>query len=122
MPKILPYILLAVLACPDALSMQLHSRPLTDVLAQTHVVVVADIQTRSEHRANSMWRSLSITAEVVRVVVGGKPKSSLMQCTYEEGAPHMRGSSAVSPLISGSGIEFDVQAGVRDSGARSSDP
>jgi hypothetical protein len=50
---------------------------------------------------------------LVKTLFGENPKTSQLDCQYWQGMPHWRGQVAVSPLVSGSGIEFQVVPGDR---------
>ena len=54
----------------QALSMQVHSRPLEDVVQQAGSVVVADIKEVQVGPASTTMRGLSVGLRVVRVIYG----------------------------------------------------
>ena len=92
---------------------QVHSRSLEDVLKETQLAVVVEVQNLVDHRDSATWRSLTLSVKVNRIVFGGEIEASVLRCSYEEGQPHWRGPKAVSPLVSGSGMEFKVKVGER---------
>jgi hypothetical protein len=93
--------------------MQVHFEPLDAVLTRAQVALVADISTVAHAPAGPYTRELTLRATLVKTVFGESPKTSQLDCLYREGVPHWRGQVAVSPLVTGSGIEFTVAPGER---------
>ena len=92
--------------------MERHTESLEQVAKKTGLAVVARALDVSTRREGTAWMVLESHVEVVRVIFGESAFAAL-RCTYEEGQPHHRDQSAVSPQVTGSGIEFDIKAGDR---------
>jgi hypothetical protein len=54
-----------------------------------------------------------LQASVVATVFGKNIMTPTLHCRYMQGLPHQRGNLNVSPLVSGSGMEFSVATGDR---------
>lgn len=108
-----PFTALALLWSPFCLPMQTHFESLDEVLGKTRLAVVADILSVADQRESEMWRVLTLKAEVVKTVFGGDIDATVLHCRYEEAQPHSRGTLTVSPLVPGSGNEFNVKPGER---------
>ena len=106
------FIGLAALGSAEVGSMERHTESLEQVIKGTSLAVVATAIEVSTRREGTAWKVLQLRAEVVRPLFG-EPSPALLRCTYEEGQPHLRGRPAVSPRVTGSGIEFDIKAGDR---------
>jgi len=92
--------------------MERHTESLEQVIKKTRLAVVANASDVSTRREGTAWKVLEFRADVVKTIFGG-PAPAVLRCIYEEGQPHRRGQTAVSPRVTGSGIEFDIQAGDR---------
>jgi hypothetical protein len=103
----------AALFCSPALAMQIHHQPLDSVLEKTRLALVAEIRTVSEPRRDGFWVQVDLTAAPVRVLFGSLDQARPLACTYAQGLPHRRGKTDVSPLVSGSGLEFRMKEGDR---------
>lgn len=108
-------ILLALLMAQSlpCFSMQVIYQSLDQVLPRTETAIVADVLHAETQRDSPYWRSLVLQVTPVSTLFGRKAAQRTLQCRYEEGIPHQRGERGISPLASGSGIEFDVVAGNR---------
>jgi hypothetical protein len=93
--------------------MQVHFESLDSVLTRAQVAVIADILSIEDDRNDPIWRVLILQASVVTTIFGEAIRAPTLHCQYEQGLPHRRGEMAVSPLASGSGIEFNVIPGDR---------
>jgi hypothetical protein len=100
---------LAALWSTEVGSMERHTESLEQVIKGTRLAVVASASHVSTRREGTAWKVLEFRADVVRTIFGG-PAPAVLRCTYEEGQPHHRGQTTVSPRVTGSGIEFDIQA------------
>lgn len=89
--------------------------PLQAVLARAQSVVVVELAQVGERSREGYWQSLTVQARALRTLYGPAPAVSLLQCRYAQGMPHRRGDSEVWPLLSGSGMEFDLRRGARPS-------
>jgi len=92
--------------------MERHTESLEQVIKGTRLAVVASAIDVSTRREGTAWKVLEFHAEVVRTIFG-EPSLAVLRCTYEEEQPHHRGQTAVSPRVTGSGIEFNIKAGDR---------
>jgi len=92
--------------------MERHTESLAQVIKETRLAVVARATDVSSRREGAVWRVLEFHVQVVSTIFG-EPTSAALGCTYEEGQPHRRDQTAVSPRVTGSGIEFDVKVGDR---------
>jgi hypothetical protein len=106
-------LVLAPLWTPCCYSMQIQVDPLEKVLKSTEVAVIADILSVADRSNSAMWRSITFHAKVVKTIFGEDIKSPMLHCLYQQGRPHQRGTKFVSPLVTGSGIEFDIKSGDR---------
>jgi len=83
---------------------------LDSVLARTDRAVV--VRVLSVHKAADRFaRAIEIEATPQEMLIGYLPDDSTLFCRYAEGVVHRRGDATVSPLVSGSGEEFDVRRG-----------
>ncbi|MEO8153127.1 MAG: hypothetical protein ABI605_08670 [Rhizobacter sp.] len=92
--------------------MEKRTESLEQVIKGTRLAVVAGVTKVSTRCEGAAWKVLEFQAKVVRTLFG-EPRLALLRCTYEEGQPHHRGQTTVSPRVTGSGIEFNVKAGDR---------
>jgi hypothetical protein len=92
---------------------------LEQVLARTERAMQVEIVDANEQRDGaSYWRTLKVSVRPLHSVFGEDPiwqkhPKRDLECRYQEGLPHRRGDTMVSPLVSGSGLEFNVRAGDR---------
>jgi hypothetical protein len=87
---------------------------LETVLKTTTVALVADVQKVGPVEKQGIWRELELSVKPVRILFGKlDDKAKAFSCRYSEGAPHTRGGTMVSPLVSGSGYEFQLKKGNR---------
>lgn len=106
-------IALALFWSSNSQCMQVHFEPLDAVLARVPIALVADISTVTHASTGPYAKELTLRATLVKTLFGEPPKTSQLDCLYREGVPHWRGKVAVSPLVTGSGIEFQVAPGER---------
>lgn len=105
----LPWILLG-LAAGSAAS-PVSREPLQAVLARAQSVVVVEVAGVGERQREGYWQWLTLQARPLRTLSGPAPTVSLLHCRHAQGMPHRRGDSEVWPLLSGSGMEFDLRRG-----------
>ncbi|WP_313914466.1 hypothetical protein [Tahibacter sp.] len=83
---------------------------LDSVLARTdRAVVVRVLSVRKA--ADRFAREIEIEATPQEMLIGQLPNDATLYCRYAEGVVHRRGDATVSPLVSGSGEEFDLRRG-----------
>jgi predicted alpha/beta superfamily hydrolase len=92
---------------------QVMHEPLDAVLLRTHVAVLADVLDVRIGASDAPWRELVVEFRPLDTLFGARLPTRATQCSYREGVPHRRGDVQVSPLVTGSGIEFDVKGGDR---------
>lgn len=104
---------LLVLGLPArARGTQIGREPLDEVLKRTTVALVGELARVGAPVVQGIWREVTFTVKPVRTVLGTLPATTLV-CRYAEGMPHKRGEAMVSPLVSGSGLEFRAKRGER---------
>jgi hypothetical protein len=86
---------------------------LDGVLARTRSAIVAEISSAPERGDSGIWATLAFRARSVETLFGKSAGRRELDCRYTQGKAHHRGELAVSPLISGSGMEFDAKQGDR---------
>jgi hypothetical protein len=91
---------------------------LEQVIARTDSAMQVEIIDMYEQRDSAMWRTLKLKLRPLQTVFGDAKVEQASRkrnivCLYQEGLPHRRGETMVSPLVSGSGLEFDLHAGER---------
>ncbi len=104
------FALLALAWCGSATAGRPVHESLDSVLARTdRAVVVRVLSVRKA--ADRFTREIEIEATPQEMLIGQLPDDSTLFCRYAEGVVHRRGDATVSPLVSGSGEEFDVRRG-----------
>lgn len=98
---------------PLCQSMQTHFEALEKVAARASLAVVVDVVSVEVRRDSPFWQSLSLRVSPVTTIFGQGVGLFGRRCRYEEGVPHRRHGREVSPLATGSGMEFQVVAGDR---------
>jgi hypothetical protein len=87
---------------------------LEKVLARTTAALVADVEKVGPAQRAGIWMEIELKVKPVRRIFGGlNDDTKSFSCRYSEGLPHERGDEMVSPLVSGSGTEFDLKKGER---------
>jgi hypothetical protein len=106
-------LVLSLVASASGLATQLVFERLDTVLARTRTAIVAEISSAPERRDEGIWATLTFRAQPVEALFGKSVGRRELDCRYVQGKPHHRGELAVSPLISGSGMEFAAKPGDR---------
>jgi len=83
------------------------------VLVRTQRAIVAEVRGVQSGPDDEFSRVVTLRIQPIRSVFGAAVTRQKMRCEYREGRPHRRGNTAVSPLVSGSGNEFDLKRGER---------
>jgi len=109
----LPLVASLALCSSSSFGMKVESRSLKDVAAGSAVGVVADILDAPQIRDDRFTHMMTLRVEVVSTVYGGTVEPGGLTCRYEEGRPHQRGNMRVWPLISGSGMEWEIKKSQR---------
>jgi predicted membrane metal-binding protein len=102
--------LLAFLATVSIAS-PLSREPLSAVLARAQTVVAAEILQVGAIQRDAFRQSVDLQARLLRTLQGPSLANVLLSCRHAQGVAHQRGDTRVWPLLSGSGIEFDLQRG-----------
>lgn len=82
---------------------------LDSVLARTDRAVVVRVLSVRTLPADRFAHAIEIEAMPQEMLIGQLPDDATLVCRYAEGTVHRRGDATVSPLVSGSGEEFDVR-------------
>jgi len=93
--------------------MQIFYESLDQVLERAKTALVVDVQSVSKPKDEGYWRIVDFTATLVEIIFGQLKHKKSFTCNYSQGRPHFRGQMSVSPLVSGSGLEFQVKKGDR---------
>ncbi len=94
----------------------IHHQRLSEVVAKTGAAFVAEVLS-AKHETEGFWRKAELVIKPTEGLFGLPSKRKTFRCVYSQGMPHWRqserGRMLVSPLVSGSGIEFDIVRGDR---------
>jgi hypothetical protein len=101
-------LLIAAVTAPMASTVR---QTLEAVLPAAPSVIVAQVESSSLAR-ETLWARVDIVAAPLETLRGpARNLETTLTCRYEEGLPHQRGHVTVSPMVSGSGIEFTLKPG-----------
>lgn len=103
--------MLALAWCGSAAAGRAVHESLDSVLARTDRAVVVRVLSVHKLPADRFARAIEIEATPQEMLIGQLPDDATLYCRYAEGIVHRRGDATVSPLVSGSGEEFDVRRG-----------
>jgi hypothetical protein len=106
-------LLMGLLSASSSVAMRPAHESLERVLARASAAIVADIGSVEERSDRQIYRELVFAATPVEILFGEGYAAPLLDCRYEQGLVHRRGDLVVAPLISGSGMEFDIKSGDR---------
>jgi hypothetical protein len=106
-------LLVFLMASPPGFAMRLQYESLDRVLMRTRAAIVADVESARESRINDIARELDFRATAVETLFGDRIATGPLDCVYVQGLAHRRGNLTVTPLMSGSGIEFEMKPGDR---------
>ena len=85
---------------------------LEKVVRRTETAFIAKIVgVREIDDSAAFAKTLAFEVNPVRTIFGTHVPAPSLTCLYTEGRPHVRGALAVSPLVSGSGLELQVKPG-----------
>jgi argonaute-like protein implicated in RNA metabolism and viral defense len=90
---------------------QIVHESLESVLQKSRAAVVVEVTSVSEPRVDGYWQNVDFQARSIRTLFGDRQPAQRLACRYAQGLPHRRGDMAVSPLITGSGLEFRLKKG-----------
>jgi hypothetical protein len=111
MMKLRTFALLALAWPGSTLAGRAVHESLASVLARTDRAVVVRVLSVHKLPADRFARAIEIEATPQEMLIGQLPDDATLYCRYAEGVVHRRGDATVSPLVSGSGEEFDVRRG-----------
>lgn len=104
-----PLAIAITIACSSScIATQVAHRSLEDAIDKSRLAVVVEI-VEVKYEESPMWRVLALKATPIRTIFGEPVSGTAMTCKYSEGRPHLRGTTTVSPLVWGSGIEFSTK-------------
>lgn len=97
---------------PVCLAAMAHYEMLDVVVRRSESAFVAQVVAVTERDDGTAFaKTLVFELNPIRTIFGTRVPTSTLTCLYTEGRPHLRGALAVSPLASGSGLEFRVRPG-----------
>jgi len=88
--------------------MKSNIQSLEDAIGRSRLAVVVEI-VAGKYETSPKWRVLRLKAVPVRTLFGKPVTDSMLTCRYSEGRAHLRGETRISPLVTGSGIEFSIK-------------
>ena len=91
--------------------MQIIKESLESVLNKTRYALIVEVQSVSAVSDGPYHRELDVTARLLKPIFGQWTAQATFVCRYSEGLPHQRGNKSISPLVTGSGLELEVQNG-----------
>lgn len=109
--KLRTLVLLALAWPGSGLAGRAVHESLDSVLARTDRAVVVRVLSVRKLPADRFARAIELEATPQEMLIGQLPDDATLFCRYAEGVVHRRGDATVSPLVSGSGEEFDVRRG-----------
>ncbi|MDR2220117.1 MAG: hypothetical protein LBE24_05995 [Methylobacillus sp.] len=95
----------------QANAMQIMYQSLDEVLGEAETVFVAEIGSVAEPVKQGNFIHVDFDARPLKVLYGSVQSEAPLMLTYTQVMPHYREGKAVSPLVSGSGSEFDLKQG-----------
>jgi len=90
---------------------QIFHESIEAVLQKTQIAMAVEVTSVSPPRKEGYWKTVDFRAVSTRVLFGDRKKGEKLRCRYSQGMPHLRGSMGVSPLVTGSGMEFNLKKG-----------
>lgn len=106
-------ILALLLGLMRADATQIVHESLESVLQKSRAAVVVEVLSVSKPRVDGYWQNVDFQARSIRTLFGDQQLAQKLTCRYAQGLPHRRGDMAVSPLVTGSGLEFGLKKGDR---------
>ncbi len=91
--------------------MHITHESLGSVIKKTNCAVIVKVQSASKPQIERFHKTINITAIPLKVIFGELNATGAVLFRYLEGRPHFRNQTTVSPLVSGSGQEFDLKKG-----------
>jgi hypothetical protein len=94
-------------------AMQIVHQSLEAVLGQAGAAVLVEVESVAAPVRQGFEARVDFDARPLATLFGPARGGAALALTYAQGVPHHRGQTAVSPLVSGSGMEFDLKPGDR---------
>lgn len=101
-------IILALLSS-GVFAMHIVYEPLDAVVKKSRCALLVEIQSVGSAQGDSFNKTIEIRAKPLKSIFGKMPSNEELSFIYSEGRPHVRGNTEVSPLVSGSGLEFNIK-------------
>ena len=111
MRKIILCSLAAVILFGQVSATQIHHQSLDEVLSEADIALAVEIGSVSEPEKNGYLRHVDFDARLLKTLFGSMESGESLSLTYHQVMPHFRGNTGVSPLVSGSGLEFNLKKG-----------
>ena len=92
---------------------QIHHQSLDEVLSEVDAALMVEVDSVSERVKEGFGTHVDFDARLLKTVFGSIQSGESLLLTYSQGMPHFRGNTGVSPLVSGSGLEFNLKKGDR---------
>jgi hypothetical protein len=102
-----------LLGSQEAAATQIVHEPLESVLRKTEAAMVVEVLAVSPAQAEGIWQSVEFRARPGRLLFGARSACAAPVYRYVQGLPHQRGTTMVSPLVTGSGLELALAPGRR---------
>jgi hypothetical protein len=99
---------IAALCSTSCVAMKTNDRGLEDAIGRARLAVVVEIAAM-KYEENPMWRVLALQAAPLKTLFGKPVTAPVLNCRYSEGRAHLRGETRISPLVTGSGMEFSIK-------------
>jgi hypothetical protein len=103
--------LAAAILFGQANAMQIVHKSLDAVLSEADAALVVEVDAVSEQVKEGFWVHVDFDARPLKTLFGSVESADTLLLTYYQGMPHYRGNTPVSPLVSGSGLEFNLKKG-----------
>jgi hypothetical protein len=101
--------ILLLLAGSAAQAGRVVHESLPGVVARSPLIVAVEILAAEEYDVDRGTRAIAVTARPLDLLRGELPDDADLDCEYTEPRVQRRGDAVVSPLVSGSGLEFQLR-------------
>jgi len=92
-------------------AVQIWYRSLDEVLNEAEAALIVEIVSVSEPVKGWLWMHMDFDARLLKTLFGSVESGESLSLTYSQGMPHY--DPPRSPLVSGSGLEFNLKKGDR---------
>jgi hypothetical protein len=90
-------------------AVQITHQSLDEVLLESEIALMVEIGSVSEPVKESFFVHVDFDARPLKTIFGSLKSCESLLLTYSQGMPHYREDTAISPLVSGSGLEFNLK-------------